>query len=95
MSDYEEYKTEFLESLRADSAISGSDTVDEFLTRTLGMLVDYDEIQDPQRIGCGDKRCSGNHIMRADGYCFDETDHSLVLIISDFQDSSNTDNMTM
>lgn len=95
MSDYEEYKTEFLESLRADSAISGSDTVDEFLTRTLGMLVDYDEIQDPQRIGCGDKRCSGNHIMRADGYCFDKTDHSLVLIISDFQDSSNTDNMTM
>ena len=95
MSDYEEYKSEFLESLRADSAISGSDTVDEFLTRTLGMLVDYDEIQDPQRIGCGDKRCSGNHVMRADGYCFDETDHSLVLVISDFQDSQDTDNLTM
>ena len=95
MSDYEEYKAEFLESLRADSAISGSDTVDEFLTRTLGMLVDYDEIQDPQRIGCGDKRCSGNHVMRADGYCFDETDHSLVLVISDFQDSQDTDNLTM
>ena len=95
MSDYEEYKSEFLESLRADSAISGSDTVYEFLTRTLGMLVDYDEIQDPQRIGCGDKRCSGNHVMRADGYCFDETDHSLVLVISDFQDSHDTDNLTM
>lgn len=95
MSDYEEYKSEFLESLRADSAISGSDTVDEFLTRTFGMLVDYDEIQDPQRIGCGDKRCSGNHVMRADGYCFDETDHSLVLVISDFQDSHDTDNLTM
>ena len=95
MSDYKEYKSEFLESLRADSAISGSDTVDEFLTRTLGMLVDYDEIQDPQRIGCGDKRCSGNHVMRADGYCFDETDHSLVLVISDFQDSQDTDNLTM
>ena len=95
MSDYEEYKSEFLESLRADSAISGSDTVDEFLTRTLGMLVDYDEIQDPQRIGCGDKRCSGNHVMRADGYCFDETDHSLALVISDFQDSHDTDNLTM
>lgn len=95
MSDYEEYKSDFLESLRADSAINGSDTVDEFLTRTLGMLTDYDEIQDPQRIGCGDKRCSGNHVMRTDGYCFDETDHSLVLVISDFQDSSDTDNLTM
>lgn len=95
MSDYEEYKRTFLESLRADSAINGSDTVDEFISRTLSMLVDYEEIQDPQRIGCWDKRCSNNHIMRTDGYCFDETDHSLVLFISDFQDSFDTDNLTM
>ena len=33
--------------------------------------------------------------MRADGYCFDETDHSLVLVNSDFQDSHDTDNLTM
>ena len=94
MNDYEEYKQEFLDSLRADSAISGSDTVDEFITRTFGMLADYEEIQDPQRLGFGDKRCSGQHIMRADGYCFDETDHSLVLMITDFQDTLETDNLT-
>lgn len=86
MEGYEEYKRDFMESLRADSAISGSDTEDEFLSRTLDMLSDYDEIQDPERLGFGDKRCSGNHVMRADGYCFDETDHSLVLFISDFED---------
>ena len=95
MSDYEEYKTEFLESLRADSAISGSTPWMSFLLGPWGCLSIMMRFEDPQRIGCGDKRCSGNHIMRADGYCFDETDHSLVLIISDFQDSSNTDNMTM
>ena len=94
MNDYEEYKQEFLDSLRADSAISGSDTVDEFITRTFGMLADYEEIQDPQRLGFGDKRCSGQHIMRADGYCFDETDHSLILLITDFQDTLETDNLT-
>lgn len=32
--------------------------------------------------------------MRADGYCFDETDHSLILLISDFQDSKETDKLT-
>lgn len=94
MNDYEEYRQEFLDSLRADSAISGSDTVDEFITRTFGMLVDYEEIEDPQRLGFGDKRCSGQHVMRADGYCFDETDHSLVLMITDFQDTLETDNLT-
>lgn len=45
MENYEVYKKEFMESLRADSAISGSDTEDEFLSRTLDMLCGYDEIR--------------------------------------------------
>lgn len=85
--DYQAYKKEFLESLRNDSAINGTDTEDEFLNRTLSLLVDYDEVNDPVRFGMGDKRGRGNRLMRADGYCFDETDHSLILFISDFQDS--------
>ena len=35
--DYQEYKKEFLESLRNDSAINGTDTEDEFLNRTLSL----------------------------------------------------------
>ena len=92
--DYQEYKQEFLESLRHDSAINGTDTEDEFLNRTLSMLVDYEEVDDPVRFGMGDKRGRGNRLMRADGYCFDETDHSLILFISDFQDSFETANLT-
>ena len=92
--DYQEYKKEFLESLRNDSAINGTDTEDEFLNRTLSLLVDYDEVNDPVRFGMGDKRGRGNRLMRADGYCFDETDHSLILFISDFQDSENAANLT-
>lgn len=95
MADFQEYKSEFLESLRADSAINGSDTEDEFLNRTLELLSDYDEIQDPIRLGFGDKRCSGQRVMRVDGYGFDETDHSLVLFISDFQDTLDTENLTV
>ena len=92
--DYQAYKKEFLESLRNDSAINGTDTEDEFLNRTLSLLVDYDEVDDPVRFGMGDKRGRGNRLMRADGYCFDETDHSLILFISDFQDSDNAANLT-
>ena len=32
--------------------------------------------------------------MRIDGYSFDEVDRSLILFISDFQDSYNTENLT-
>ena len=54
MDNYQEYKQEFLDSLRADSAINGSDTQDEFLSCTLGMLEDFDEVQSPQKVGFGD-----------------------------------------
>lgn len=94
MDNYQEYKQEFLDSLRADSAINGSDTQDEFLSCTLGMLEDFDEVQSPQKVGFGDKRCSGQHVMHIDAYAFDETDHSLELFINDFQDTYETENLT-
>lgn len=94
MDNYQEYKQEFLDSLRADSAINGSDTQDEFLSCTLGMLEDFDEVQSPQKVGFGDKRCSGQHVMRIDAYAFDETDHSLELFINDFHDTYETENLT-
>ncbi len=34
MNEYQEYKREFLDQLRADSAISGAETEDEFLNYT-------------------------------------------------------------
>lgn len=92
--DYQEYKHDFLESLRNDSAISGAETEDEFLNRTLEILTDFNEIEDPVRIGMGDKPRKNKSLMRIDGYSFDEVDRSLILLISDFQDSYNTDNLT-
>ena len=93
--DYQEYKKEFLTDLRNESAISGSDTEDEFVGRTLDILSDFDEIEDPVRIGMGDKKGRGGRLMRVDGYSFDETDRSLVLFISDFQDSYAPENLNM
>ncbi len=92
--DYQEYKKEFLDILRADSAHSGTDTEDEFLNHTLDLLMDFNELDSPEMTGMGDKKGKGNRTMRADGYCFDETDHSLILLISDFQDTQEPDKLT-
>lgn len=92
--DYQEYKEEFLDTLRADSAHSGTDTEDEFLNHTLDLLMDFNELDSPEMTGMGDKKGKGGRLMRADGYCFDETDHSLILLISDFQDSKEPDKLT-
>lgn len=92
--DYHEYKKEFLETLRVNSVHGGTDTEDEFLNYTLDLLVDFDEIESPELTGMGDKRGKGGRIMRADGYCIDETEHSLILFISDFQDLSEPDKLT-
>lgn len=93
--DYQEYRKDFLTELRNESAISGSDTEDEFIGRTLDILQDFDEIEDPVRIGMGDKKVRGGRLMRLDGYAFDETDRSLILIISDFQDTYEPENLNM
>ena len=92
--DYQEYKKEFLETLRVNSAHGDTDTEDEFLNHTLDLLVDFDEIESPELTGMGDKKGKGGRLMRADGYCFDETEHSLILFISDFQDLSEPDKLT-
>lgn len=92
--DYQEYKEDFLNTLRADSVHSGTDTEDEFLNHTLDLLMDFNELDSPEMTGMGDKKGKGGRLMRTDGYCFDETDHSLILLISDFQDSREPDKLT-
>lgn len=91
---YVEYKAELLQRLREDSAINGSDTEDEFIEHTLSLLTEFDEIDSPVRLKMGDKKGKGNRLMRIDGYSFDETDKSLILLISDFQDRAVTENLT-
>ena len=94
MASYQEYKSEFIERIRADSAINGSDTEDEFMSSTIAMLEDYNEYQDVQRVNMGDKRGSNNRVMRFDAYTFNESDKSLVLFISDFVDTLTPENLT-
>lgn len=93
--NYQEYRKDFLTDLRNSAVISGSDTEDEFVNWTLDILSEFDEIEDPARIGMGDKKGRGGRLMRVDGYSFDIADRSLVLFISDFQDTYTPENLTM
>lgn len=93
-NEFQEYKKEFLQDLRDDAVISGTDTEDVFINHVLDMLIDYDDIQAPERVNCGDKPCSKNRKMRIDGYSIDDADHTLILFISDFEDSFNAQKLT-
>ncbi len=93
--EYAEYRTNFMETLRNQAAFNETDTEDEFIEKTFGILTDFNEITDPHRIDMGDKKGRGGRIMRINGYCFDEIDHSLLLFISDFQDRENPDKLSM
>ena len=88
----EEYAEEFINNLRADAAINGTDAGDEFYTQTLAILTDNGEFNDPV-LHWFSKNGRRNRVMQIDGYAFDETDKSLVLLIYDFEDSSSPSNL--
>lgn len=91
--EYAEYQKEFLDSVRNEAAISGTDAEDEFIDRALDLLTEFDEIQDPVRLYFGKAR-RNSAIMQINGYAFDDTEQSLILFISDFDNTYNPGNLT-
>lgn len=91
--DFTEYQKDFIESIRNEAAISETDAEDEFINRALDLLTDYDELQDPVRMYFGKARRNSS-LMQINGYAFDETDRSLILFISDFENSLTPSNLT-
>ncbi len=90
--NFEENRKEFLDELRAESAADGTDTGDEFLIRVCEILESLGELQDPQIYYFG-KTFFGNRTMQIDGYSFNTVDNSLSLIICDFEDSYNPEDI--
>lgn len=88
----EEYAEEFITNLRADAAINGTDTGDEFYVQTLEILKENGEFPDPV-LHWFCKSGRRNRTMQIDGYAFDETDKSLILFIYDFEDTDKPGNL--
>lgn len=91
--DIKEYAKDFLNDLRTDAIISNTDTADEFYQQSLDILGENGEFDDPNIFYFG-KSGKRNRFMQIDGYCFDETDKSLNLIIFDFEDSFEPSTLT-
>lgn len=88
----EEYAVDYINGLRADAAINQTDAADEFYNRTLEALKENGEFDDPVLFFFW-KQGRRNRVMQIDGYCFDETDKSLILMIYDFEDSETPSNL--
>lgn len=88
-----EFAEDFISNLRTDASISGTDTADEFYQQALSILEDNGEFDDPTLFYFGKAGRKGRY-MQIDGYCIDETDKSLSLIIFDFEDTKTPSNLT-
>ncbi len=91
--DFLEYQREFLETIRNEAAAGETDAEGEFIDRALDLLTDFDELHDPVKLYF-EKARKNSSLMQINGYSFDETDHSLILFISDFENSFAVGNIT-
>lgn len=89
----EEFSRDFLKELRDDAAFEQTDAADIFYEKTLEVLKDNGEFDDPV-LHFFYKKGKSNRIMQIDGYAFDETDKSLILLIYDFVDSDSPGTLT-
>lgn len=84
----EDYARDFIKELRDDASFEQTDAADVFYERTLDILKDNGEFDDPI-LHFFWKKGKNNRIMQIDGYAFDEIDKSLALLIYDFVDSED------
>ena len=82
-----EYKEDFLEDIRNNASINETSPEEEFIRKVLLLLEELHELNNPYDTNF-QKKGTNNRIMQFDGYGFDESDKSLSLIISDFQDTT-------
>lgn len=89
----DEYRKEFLESLRNEANLASNDVDDQFIQTFLEKLESLGQVSDPYPYSC-DMRGSKNHALAFDAYAYDEADSSIVLLISDFQNTFEKTTLT-
>ena len=81
--EIEEYRKQFIDDIRNDASLEGSDPESYFIERVLTDLEDIGELNDPIPMSV-EIRNSKRQILAFDGYSYDEADGALVLIVSEF-----------
>ena len=81
--EIEEYRKQFIDEIRNDASLEGSDPESYFIERVLTELEEIGELNDPIPMSV-EIRNAKRQILSFDGYSYDEADGALVLIISEF-----------
>lgn len=89
----EEYRKDFLEQIRSDAALNCTDPNDEFIQKSIALLEEIEELQDPLMHYFG-SRGKRNRLMQFNAFAFDEADGSICLLISDFYNSESPATLT-
>ena len=89
----EEYRLNLLNEIRSDAALNGITPDEEFTSFCLETLENMGEIPAPYPISCN-MRGSRNRKICFDAYGFDEADSSIILFISDFQNTLEKTSLT-
>lgn len=90
--DIEEYRKQFIDEIRNNASLEGSDPESHFIERILTELEELGELNDPIPMSV-EIRNARRQILAFDGYSYDEADGALVLIKSEFanqRDSAST-----
>lgn len=91
--DVNEFRADLLEEVHLSATMNGTTPHEEFLAMYVTALVDAEELGDFEQIafeGIGSNRRN----IQIDGYCFDELDNCLEIVISPFSDSVDTVTLT-
>lgn len=86
--NFEEYRNEYLDDIKINAQINEMLPDEYFFQDALDKLSSMGELVDP-RIKPLQKKCRNNRIMSIDGYAFDDSDKSIVLISNDFKDAAD------
>lgn len=84
--EIDDYRLELLNELRNEASIEGNDVDDQFINFAINQLEELGELIDTYPHSC-EIRGPRNKVLGFDAYSFDEADGSIVLLISDFQNT--------
>ena len=88
-----EYRIEFLNTIRNEASLDGNDVDDQFVNSALAQLEEMGELIDPYPFSC-EMRGTNNRSLAFDAYGYDDADSSIVLLISDFQNTVEKTTLT-
>ena len=91
--DVNEFRADLLEEVHLNATMNGTTPHEEFLAMYVSALTDAEELGDFEQIafeGVGSSRRN----IQIDGYCFDEMDNCLEVVITPFSDSVDIETLT-